>query len=95
MAKRRKAVKSHVGHSHKINPKALGLSFGIIWAACLLLCTIVSIFTGYASGALLMIGTFYLGFKLTWTGAIIGAIWGFVDGFVGGWLIAWLYNKLI
>jgi hypothetical protein len=42
-----------------------------------------------------MIGSFYVGFGPTLTGALIGAVWGLVVGFVFFALGAWIYNSLV
>lgn len=80
----------------KINPKALALSLGIIWAVGIFLLGILPvIFNGWAKTMVLSISSLYIGFKPTFGGAVIGAIWGFVDGFISGWIIGWLYNKFL
>jgi hypothetical protein len=38
--------------------------------------------------------TIYIGYSVSWAGAVVGALWGFVDGLIGGLAFAWLYNKL-
>ena len=35
---------------------------------------------------------FYLGYSISFGGAILGLIWGFIDGFIFGWVLAYFYN---
>lgn len=80
---------------NKLNPKAAGLAFGILWAAGVLIIALIAMTNGYGSEMIQSLGTVYLGLEATVTGAIIGAIWGFVDAFIGAYLFAWLYNKFL
>ncbi len=72
----------------------LGLAGGIIWGICMLLTTIVSMYTGYAKQFLTMMGSIYPGYTISGWGCLIGLIYGFFDVFIGLFLLAWLYNKL-
>ena len=78
----------------EVNAKNAGLAMGILWAVCLFVVTLISIWTGWAEGFLTLMGGVYPGYSIGYLGAVIGAVYGFVDGFVGMWLLAWLYNKL-
>ena len=42
-----------------------------------------------------MLSSLYIGYALSFVGAISGAVWAFVEGLIGGALFAWLYNKLL
>lgn len=77
-----------------LNPARLGLSGGILWALCMFICTIISIYTGYASDFFNIIAGVYPGYSISWPGAFIGLAYGFADGFIGLFLLAWIYNKL-
>ena len=77
-----------------LNPKKLGVSGGILWSLCLFICTILSMYTGYASEFLNMMAGAYPGYSISWLGSIIGLFYGFVDAFIGLFLLAWIYNKL-
>ena len=80
---------------NKLNPMAMGLAFGILWAAGVLIIALLAMSNGYGSEMIEALGTVYLGLEATLTGALIGAVWGFVDAFIGGYLLAWLYNKFL
>lgn len=79
----------------KLDIRALGLTFGILWAIGLFLWTLIAIPTGYGIEMLEMLATVYPGYSVTFVGALIGAVYGFVDGLIGGVLVAWLYNLLV
>ncbi|QVL56717.1 MAG: bacteriophage holin [Simkaniaceae bacterium] len=70
-----------------------GLAGGVLWGAMMFICTVLSIYTGYADTFLLAMKSCYPGYSLTWGGAFLGLIYGFIDGFVGLAILAWLYNK--
>lgn len=78
----------------KLNPKALGLSAGIIWAAGLILVSLIANGFDIWLDGVQTIAQFYIGYDITLRGALLGALYGFIDGFIGGYLLAWLYNKL-
>ena len=76
----------------ELDKKALGLALGLLWGGGLLVATLWVLF---ADGGehLILLRKFYLGYAISFPGAVIGFVWGFVDGFVGGWLFACLYNR--
>jgi len=76
----------------QLNQKALGLACGLLWGCAVFLATIWVVIAGTGEH-LHLLGRFYLGYSVSWLGAVIGLAWGFVDGFVGGWLLGWLYNR--
>jgi len=76
----------------KLDRRALGLAAGILWAACVFLCTLWVVYRG-GGEHLELLGKFYPGYSVTLAGAFVGLVWGFVDGFLGGWILAWLYNR--
>ena len=78
----------------KINPKALGISFGVIWGLALGIFTLISASTGLWETKLSFIVGIYPGYAISALGSLFGLMFGFIEGFIGGWLIAWVYNKL-
>ena len=76
----------------KLNGKALGLSLGIIWAAMVFLATMSVVVRGGTGELTGKLARFYLGYSLTFTGAVIGAVWGFIHMFITGFILAVLYN---
>jgi len=77
----------------KLNIKALGLTFGIIWGITILIIGIAAACGSYGELIVALLGSIYIGYEASILGSLIGAIWGFVDAFIFGVIIAWLYNK--
>jgi hypothetical protein len=79
----------------KLNVKALGLAFGILWGIGVFVLTwwIIAFDGPSTEPNLLTQG--YRGYSITPIGSVIGLIWGFFDGLVGGILFGWLYNLIL
>ncbi len=75
----------------KISKRAMGLSLGIVWGVAIFCITLWAMARGQGETLRLLKG-YYLGYNVTFGGAVIGLLWGFLDGFIGGALIACLYN---
>ncbi|VVB87824.1 Uncharacterised protein [uncultured archaeon] len=77
-----------------LNPKAFGLTAGIIWGLVILVFTPVSMSTGYATTFLNIIVSIYPGYSISPLGSIIGLIYGFADASIGFYIFARIYNWL-
>lgn len=87
----------------KLNGKALGLSLGLMWGGTVFLATVILLMKAqlgihHESGApigptLIKLGQFYMGYSMTYLGAIVGFIYGFINGYLGGLILAWVYNR--
>jgi hypothetical protein len=44
---------------------------------------------------LVLLGQFFIGYEVSFSGSLIGAIYGLMAGFVIGWLIAFLRNFVV
>lgn len=78
----------------KLDPKAFGLTCGILWGAGLFSLTWwIMAFEG-PSPKPTGLSRLYRGYKISPAGSVIGLVWGFADAFVGGLTFAWLYNRL-
>lgn len=78
----------------KLNVKAFGLAFGLVWGVGLFLLTWWIIAFEGTTGEVTMIGRLYRGYSITPIGSVIGLVWAFFDGLIGGLIFAWLYNLL-
>src|SRR5688500_10510380 len=81
----------------KLDAMAFGIAVGLWAALCLSAATILLLIDG---GPLLgrhleLLGQYFVGYKVTWTGSIVGFAYGFAGGFCVGWLIAFLRNLCI
>lgn len=77
----------------KLSVKALALSSGIFWGLCLLLGTLLAVYTGYLNDVVSVFEGIYPYYSVTLMGAVVGFVWGFIDGFIVGLIFGWLYNK--
>lgn len=78
----------------KLDVKALGLAFGIIWAAWVLILGLSAPVCPWAMRFVDVLSPFYVGYSGGFIGSITGGVWAFLDGGIFGVLLAWLYNKL-
>ncbi len=79
----------------KLDPKAFGLTCGILWGAGLFSLTWwIMAFEG-PSPKPTGLSRLYRGYKISPAGSLIGLVWGFCDAFCGGVSFAWLYNELV
>jgi hypothetical protein len=78
----------------KLNKRAFALTTGILLGVVILVITDVFIIFQHEGIQLAKLHKLFIGYDVTWAGAIIGLAWGFVYGAIGGWIFAWLYNKL-
>ncbi|MBN1824540.1 MAG: bacteriophage holin [Endomicrobiales bacterium] len=79
----------------KLDVKAAGVAFGLLWGFGLFFLTWWMILAGGAQGAPTLISRVYLGYSVTPLGSVIGLLWALADGFAGGVIFAWLYNRFL
>lgn len=82
----------------RFSVKALAISTGILWGACLLIVGLINLaIPSYGAEFLRGMGSIYPGFYHTRTflDVLLGTLYGFIDGAVGGCLLSWLYNSFI
>ena len=70
----------------------LGFALGLIWGVSAFCLGLASMWWGFGSEWVTLIGTVYIGYKATVLGSFIGFLYGFVDSFIFGVLIALIYN---
>jgi len=78
---------------NKLQPLALGIAIGVLWALYVGSVGITAMF-GWGAALVMPLASLYIGYDASIIGAIIGAVWAFVDGFVAGVVIAWVYNAV-
>jgi hypothetical protein len=76
-----------------LNPKALGLTVGVVLALGWVVVMGVSLLTGFLDQTVQGWGALHPGFTYTWGGLVWMAVMHLVGGFVGGYIFAWVYNK--
>ena len=78
--------------SNKLCPKALGLSFGVMWGLSVLIMGLLAHHFMYGVHVVEAVGALYIGYGPSLLGSFIGGIIGFANAFISGFLLAWLYN---
>lgn len=78
-----------------LNPKALGLTLGVLSGLFWLVAIPVSLWTGLLDQTLQGWGALHPRFSYTYGGAVWMAVMHLVGGFVWGYVIAWTYNKFL
>jgi len=82
----------------KLDRVALGASIGAAGAIVMFLTTFWVMLGGTATAAvpkLALIGQFFPGYTVTWTGGVIGGAYGLVIGFLAGWMFALARNIIV
>ncbi|MBT4376844.1 hypothetical protein HOD29_05725 [archaeon] len=79
----------------KLNPIKLGFAGGVIFGACAFLMTVAGILFNLYPELISIIADYYgfLGYDMTFFGALLGGVYAFIDGFIFFWLLGWLYNR--
>lgn len=78
----------------QLDPLAMGMAVGLISGLGLFVATVVLLLKGgpVVGPTLSLLGHYFLGFKVTWTGVFLGSVEGGAGGFALGYLGAWLRN---
>lgn len=76
-----------------MNLKATALAGGILWGLLVFAVTLLEAARG-AGHALIHMDAVYIGYSVTYAGAVIGLVYGFVSGAIVAGAYALLYNKL-
>jgi len=81
----------------KMDPVALGVALGSIWALLLVFATAVLLVQDVPAGVevgphLGLLGVYLPGYEVSWTGAMIGAAYVWIFGAIAGFILAVLWN---
>jgi protoporphyrinogen oxidase len=81
----------------RIDRVALGLSVGVLGGLGLFAATLILVFAGgpVVGPTLGLLGHYFPGYSVTWSGSLLGLFYGFLSGFIGGWLFAGLRNLVL
>jgi len=81
----------------RIDRVALGLSVGVLGGLGLFAATLLLLLAGgpVIGPTLGLLGNYFPGYSVTWSGSLLGLFYGFLSGFIGGWLFAGLRNLVI
>lgn len=76
-----------------LNPKALGMSGGLLWGIGMFVMTFVGmVFPEYAGEFYSFMMSVYPGYEVSVMGAFVGLVYGFFDAGIGLFVFGWLYN---
>jgi len=81
----------------RMDPVALAVALGSIWALMLFLATATLLLKGAPEGFqvgthLGLIGIYLPGYDVTWSGGLLGAVYLWVIGAIAGFILAVLWN---
>ena len=81
----------------RYHPVALGVAFGSTLGASLFLATVVLVLRG---GAVVgpnfsLLNNYFIGYSVTWPGAVVGLLEGAAIGFGGGYILARVINAVV
>ncbi len=81
----------------RIHANILALIFAAIGGVGLFIMTVWLLIKGgeYVGTHLELLGQYFIGYSVTWTGSFIGLFYGAVFGGICGWLIGMIYNLLV
>jgi hypothetical protein len=81
----------------RLDKTALGAALGTLCGAAIFCATNFLILKDGASAGqnLILLGQYFEGFEISFTGSLVGLFYGFISGFILGWLIAFLRNSVI
>jgi len=76
-----------------IHKSALGVAVGVTIGAIVAAATVFHVlFQPQYAPDLSLLGQYFFGYTVSWSGVAIGFFWGFVTGFVAGWFVAFVRN---
>ena len=76
-----------------LHKTALGVACGVVLGGSIFfISAALLIHGGQPDFGIELLGQFFVGYSLTWTGAFIGLLWGLGAGFIFGWSFALLRN---
>ncbi len=80
----------------KIHANILALIFSVICGVGLFVMTVWLVIKGGENVGphLQLLGQYFIGYSVTWTGSFVGLFYGAVVGGICGWLIGWIYNLI-
>ena len=76
----------------RVQKRALGVALGVTCGGFLFILTVFHIIVRPEAVPLGLLGQFFHGYSVTWTGAWIGLAWGFITGFITGGLLGFVHN---
>jgi len=81
----------------RLRSRVMAMVFGMLGGTGLFVATIWLVARGgHDVGVhLALLGNYFPGYTVTWTGAFVGLFYGALLGAIAGWSVAWLYNQVV
>lgn len=81
----------------RLNAGVLAIVLGLMAGIGLFAMTAILLIDGgpRAGAHLRLLGQYFIGYSVTWTGAVIGFFWASFTGGVIGWSIGMVYNRIV
>jgi len=76
----------------RLHAIGFGVAMGLLWSICVMIMALIAMTGDWGAEFVRWLGSLYIGYDASISGAFVGLAWGFVDGFVCGAILAWLYN---
>ncbi len=81
-----------------LHKRAFGFAIGIALGLTIFVATVIVLLRGPTADPQVNLGLlrqYFVGYSVTWSGALVGFAWGIVAGFVAGWFFAFCRNLAI
>lgn len=78
-----------------LHKAAFGAAIGTASGLLLFLLTAISLLRPIDHGFLGLLGSYFPGYTVSWTGALLGGVWAGFVGFVFGWFAAFCRNLVV
>ena len=76
-----------------IHKSALGIAVGAVSGAIMAVVTVFhTILQPQNAPPIGLLGHYFYGYTVSWSGAAVALAWGFVTGFVAGWFVGFIRN---
>lgn len=81
----------------RLNAVVSGIVTGLVGGLSIFIATIWLVIKGgeVVGPHLGLLGQYFIGYEVSWTGSLIGLAYGFAGGFAMGYIVARLYNWLV
>jgi len=85
----------------RLRASVMAVTFGIAGAVLLFVATAWLLIQGPTGGSqhigptLGLLGNYFPGYSVTWSGAVVGAFYGALSGAIAGFALAVIYNRIV
>jgi hypothetical protein len=78
-----------------IHKRAFGMAVGLTMGTLVFLVTVYSVLRPGTPVFVYLLSEYFLGYSVSWTGALVGFAWAWFAFFVAGWFAAFVRNAAI